>query len=40
VWSVPTTIVLDAQRNVMAIHPGVASERKLQGQFVKTLGRT
>ena len=40
VWSVPTTIVLDAQRNVMAINPGVASERKLRGQFEKTLGRT
>jgi hypothetical protein len=39
VWTVPTTIVLDAQRNVTAIHPGVASERKLRGQFEKTLGR-
>ena len=40
VWSAPTTIVLDAQRNVMAIHPGVTGERKLRGQFEKTLGRT
>ena len=38
VWSVPTTIVLDAQRNVVAINQGVASERKLRVQFEKTLG--
>ena len=37
VWSLPTTIVLDAQRNVVAINQGVASERKLREQFQKTL---
>jgi hypothetical protein len=35
VWSVLTTIVLDAQHNVMAINPGVASERRLRGQFIR-----
>jgi len=38
VWSLPTTIVLDAQRNVIAINQGVASEHKLREQFEKTLG--
>lgn len=38
VWSVPTTIVLDARRNVVAINQGVASESKLREQFEKTLG--
>lgn len=38
VWSVPTTIVLDAQRNVIAINQGVADERKLREQFEKTSG--
>ena len=38
VWSVPTTIVLDASRNVIAINQGVASERKLREQFEKTVG--
>ena len=38
VWAVPTTIVLDAQRNVIAINQGVAGERKLREQFEKTLG--
>jgi len=33
-------IVLDAQRNVMAINPGVVGERKLRAQFETTLGRT
>lgn len=33
VWSLPTTIVLDAQRNVVAINQGVAHERKLREQF-------
>jgi thioredoxin-like negative regulator of GroEL len=37
VWSVPTTIVLDAQRNVIAINQGVANGRKLREQFEKTL---
>jgi thioredoxin-like negative regulator of GroEL len=36
VWSVPTTIVLDAQRNVIAINQGVANGRKLREQFEKT----
>ena len=38
VWSVPTTIVLDAQRNVVGINQGVTSERKLQEQFENALG--
>ena len=33
VWSLPTTIVLDARRAVIAINQGVASERKLREQF-------
>ena len=33
VWSLPTTIVLDAQRNVVAINQGVAHEQKLRGQL-------
>ena len=37
VWSLPTTIVLDRQRNVIAINQGVASERKLRDQLDKTL---
>ena len=37
VWSVPTTIVLDRQRNIIAINQGIASERKLREQFEKTL---
>lgn len=38
VWSVPTTIVLDARRNVIAINQGVASERKLREQLEMTQG--
>ena len=33
VWSLPTTIVLDAGGRVEAINQGVASERKLSEQF-------
>lgn len=33
VWSLPTTIVLDANRTVVAINQGVAGERKLREQF-------
>jgi thioredoxin 1 len=33
VWSLPTTIVLAADRSVAAINQGVASERKLREQF-------
>ncbi len=33
VWSLPTTIVLDAQRNVSAINQGVAHEKKLREQL-------
>ena len=33
VWSLPTTIVLGADRSVAAINQGVASERKLREQF-------
>jgi thioredoxin-like negative regulator of GroEL len=33
VWSLPTTIVLDADGRVTAINQGVASEHKLAAQF-------
>lgn len=33
VWSLPTTIVLDAQRSVVAINQGVAHEKKLREQL-------
>ncbi len=33
VWSLPTTIVLDADRQVAAINQGVASDRKLREEF-------
>ncbi len=33
VWSLPTTIVLDASRKVVAINQGVAHERKLREQL-------
>ena len=33
VWSLPTTIVLKADRSVVAINQGVAHEKKLRGQF-------
>jgi thioredoxin-like negative regulator of GroEL len=35
VWSLPTTIVLDADRQVAAINQGVASDRKLREEFAK-----
>ena len=35
VWSVPTTIVLDAQRQVIAINQGVVYEKKLREQLAK-----
>lgn len=35
VWSVPTTIVLDGQHNVIAINQGVVLEKKLREQLVK-----
>ena len=35
VWSVPTTIVLDAQRQVIAINQGVVFEKKLREQLAK-----
>ena len=35
VWSVPTTIVLDAQRQVIAINQGVVHEKKLREQLAK-----
>jgi thioredoxin 1 len=38
VWSLPTTIVLDAQRNVIAINQGVAHEQKLRRQLASTAG--
>jgi thioredoxin 1 len=36
VWSLPTTIVLDTQRNVVAINQGVAPEYKLRAQLAST----
>jgi len=33
VWSLPTTIVLGADRSIAAINQGVASERKLREQI-------
>ena len=33
VWSLPTTIVLDARRSVIAINQGVAHEKKLREQI-------
>jgi len=36
VWSLPTTIVLDAQRRVIAINQGVAYEKKLREQLLST----
>ena len=38
VWSLPTTIVLDAGGRVTAINPGVAGERKLREQFDHLIG--
>ena len=38
VWSLPTTIVLDAQRKVIAINQGVAHEHKLREQLASTPG--
>ncbi len=35
VWSLPTTIVLDAERHVIAINQGVALEKKLREQIVR-----
>ena len=35
VWSVPTSIVLDAQRQVIAINQGVVFEKKLREQLAK-----
>ncbi len=38
VWSLPTTIVLDAGGRVEAINQGVAGERKLREQFERVAG--
>jgi thioredoxin-like negative regulator of GroEL len=38
VWSLPTTIVLDAQRQVIAINQGVAHEKKLRDQLASANG--
>ncbi len=38
VWSLPTTILLDAQRKVIAINQGVALEKKLRDQLASTDG--
>jgi thioredoxin-like negative regulator of GroEL len=38
VWSLPTTIVLDAQRKVTAINQGVAPERRLREQIARAAG--
>lgn len=39
VWSLPTTIVLDAQRNLIAINQGVAYEKRLRDQLASANGR-
>ena len=39
VWSLPTTIVLDAQRNLIAINQGVAREKRLRDQLASANGR-
>ena len=38
VWSLPTTIVLDAQRKVIAINQGVAPEHRLREQIARAAG--
>ena len=38
VWSLPTTIVLDAQRKVIAINQGVAHEYRLREQITRANG--
>ena len=38
VWSLPTTIVLDAQRTVVAINQGVAYEQRLREQIARASG--
>src|SRR5512136_885003 len=38
VWSLPTTIVLDAQRKVIAINQGVAHEHRLREQIARAAG--
>ncbi len=38
VWSLPTTIVLDTQRQVIAINQGVAHEHKLREQIARAEG--
>jgi thioredoxin 1 len=38
VWSLPTTIVLDARRSVIAINQGVAHEYKLREQIAQATG--
>ena len=37
VWSLPTTIVLRADRSVVAINQGVAPEKKLREQFERAI---
>lgn len=37
VWSLPTTIVVDASQNVIAINHGVADERTLREQFATAI---
>jgi thioredoxin len=38
VWSLPTTIVLDAQQKVIAINQGVAHEHRLREQIARAAG--
>jgi thioredoxin-like negative regulator of GroEL len=38
VWSLPTTIVLDANQHVIAINQGVAHEKKLREQIARSTG--
>ncbi len=38
IWSLPTTIVLDAQQQVVAINQGVAYEHRLREQIAQAAG--
>ncbi len=37
IWSLPTTIVLDSSRQVVAINQGIANEKKLRTQITSAL---
>lgn len=39
IWSVPTTVVLDARQQVVGLNVGVAEEAKLREQFERAMAR-